>query len=264
MAEKGTKTGKALERSVAQAYRDMGAHKVEHDVEIAGHQIDVYVELKTLDHGVHRIAIEAKDYTSPVGIKIVGDYSVVVDRLRQLRLIDEGAIVSAAGFSKQARNAAAANRIRLLEPTDLDAIVAERKDEFIRSSMRALSDEITSNLDRLEEFALKEYRVENDMIYSKNSENVLMNYFTCITGVFESDETQKALSTIDADVRDKLFQVYRGFREINDKADALDHAFRPWRASLYIEAVTSFVNNLRVIAESLVKTLHQQAVVGDT
>lgn len=95
---------------------------------------------------------------------------------------------------------------------------------------------MTSNLDRFEEFVRKEYRVGNNMISSKNRKNVLVNYFTWMTGVFESDETQKALSTIDTDVRGKLFQVYRGFREINDKAGALDAAFRPWRASLFIDA----------------------------
>ena len=51
MAKKTTKTGKALERQVADAYRAIGARKVEHDVELAGHQIDVYVELgTTADH----------------------------------------------------------------------------------------------------------------------------------------------------------------------------------------------------------------------
>ncbi len=263
MVERRTKTGKALERIVAQAYRDIGAHRSEHDVEVAGHQIDVYVELETLDRGVHRIAIESKDYSSPVGIKIVSDYSVVVDRLRHLRLIDEGVIVSAAGFTKQARNAAALNKIRLIELADLDAIVVERKNEFIISYMRALSDEMTFNLDRLEEFIQEGYRVQNNMIYSKNGENVLMNYFTCMMNVFESNETQNALSTLDEDVKNKLFLVYRRFREINDKANALDHAFRPWRASLYIDAVIDFENNLRSSAESLIKNLHRRSTVGD-
>ena len=43
------KSGKALELHVADAYRHLGARKVEHDVELAGNQIDVYVELAT--HG---------------------------------------------------------------------------------------------------------------------------------------------------------------------------------------------------------------------
>jgi hypothetical protein len=264
MSEKRTNTGKEFEQSIAQAYRDMGARKVEHNVEVSGNQIDVYVEMDTLDRGVHRIVIEAKDHSSPVGIKIVNDYIIVVNHLHQLRLIDEGVIVSATGYSKEARTAAKANRIRLLEPSDLDTIITERKDKIFRSSIRNLSYEINSNLVRLEEFALKEYRVENNMIFSKNKENILMNYFKCTTGVFDSNETQKAISTIEIDIIKKLFQVYSGFREINDKADALHRAFRPSRASLYISAINSFESDLGIIAENLVNVLYQKVVVSDT
>ena len=42
MTTKAAKTGKELEQRVANAYRQMGAKKVEHDVELAGNQIDVY------------------------------------------------------------------------------------------------------------------------------------------------------------------------------------------------------------------------------
>jgi hypothetical protein len=122
MARKTTKTGKALERQVADAYRAMGARKVEHDVELAGHQIDVYVEMETADRALHRIAVEAKDYSRPVGIKIVADFGAVVNGLRGLRLVDEGVIVSAAGFSRQAHNAAKEHGLRLLEPADLEAM----------------------------------------------------------------------------------------------------------------------------------------------
>lgn len=126
MTEKD-KTGKELERRVADAYREMGAWKVEHDVELAGNQIDVYVELETPGRLVHRIAVEAKDWTSPVGIKIVNDFADIVNLLRRERIVDEGIIVSTTGFSKPARNAAQTYGIRLLEPTDLDAMVAKPK-----------------------------------------------------------------------------------------------------------------------------------------
>ena len=122
---KATKTGRELERRVADAYRAMGARKVEHDVELAGHQIDVYVELETLHRSLHRVAVEVKDYSSPVGIRIVSDFSDIVDRLRRERLVDEGVVVSAAGFSRPARNAAKKHDIRLLESADLDAMVTE-------------------------------------------------------------------------------------------------------------------------------------------
>ena len=119
MAENTVNTGKELERCVANAYRALGARKVEHDVELAGHQIDVYVELETQDRGLHRIAVEAKDYASKVGIGIVNDFLAVVDHLRRGQLIDEGVIVSVEGFSRPARNAAQTASIRLLELHDL-------------------------------------------------------------------------------------------------------------------------------------------------
>ena len=122
MAEKNTKTGKVLERQVADAYRAIGARRVEHDVELAGHQIDVYVEMETADRSLHRIAVEAKDYGSPVGIQIVHQFGNVVDTLRRLGHIDEGVIVSAAGFSRPARNAAREHGLRLLERADLEAM----------------------------------------------------------------------------------------------------------------------------------------------
>lgn len=121
------KTGKELERRVAQAYREIGARKVEHNVELVGHQIDIYVELETPDRSLHRIAVEAKDHASPVGIDIVTNFSTTVDHLRRERLIDEGVIVAATGFSRQARNAVKNSDIRLLELADLDAMVAEAR-----------------------------------------------------------------------------------------------------------------------------------------
>ena len=50
----GMKAGLELERTVAGAYRQMGAWKVEHDIELAGNQIDVYAELETSDRSLHR------------------------------------------------------------------------------------------------------------------------------------------------------------------------------------------------------------------
>jgi hypothetical protein len=138
MAEKTTKPGKTLEKQVANAYRVIGAWKAEHDVELAGHQIDVYVEMETADRALHRIIVETKDYTKPVGIKIVREFGDVVDSLRRLGEVDEGVIVSASGFSRQARNAAKEHGLRLLEPADLEAMaggldLAQMRDDYLVS-----------------------------------------------------------------------------------------------------------------------------------
>ena len=124
MSEEETKPGKALEQQVAGAYRRMDARKVEHGVEMDGHQIDVYAELETADRSVHRIAVEAKDHARPVGIKIVGDFSDIVDRLRRRGIVDEGVIVSTSGFSPRGRDAAKGHVMRLLTIEDLEAIAS--------------------------------------------------------------------------------------------------------------------------------------------
>lgn len=128
MAKK-KKTGKELEKRVADAYRAMGTWKVEHDKKMAGNQIDVYVELETPGHLLHRIAVEAKDYAKPVGVAIVNDFAVVAKLLRQERLVDEGIIVSVNGFTTPARDAAETHGIRLLEIADLEAQAEEAKAE---------------------------------------------------------------------------------------------------------------------------------------
>ena len=118
------KPGKELELRVAEAYRQMGARKVEHDLELAGNQVDVYVELATQGDLLHRIAVEVKDWSSPVGISAVNKFGQIVKLLHSERLIDEGIIVSAGGFSRPARNAAKIYGLRLLELADLHVMSA--------------------------------------------------------------------------------------------------------------------------------------------
>ena len=119
MSNEKSKPGRDLERRVADAYRAMGAREVGHDIELAGNQIDVYVEMESADRSLHRIAVEVKDWRRPVGIDVINKFVPVVENLRGARLVDEGVIVSASGFSKQARNAAQTYGIRLRELDDL-------------------------------------------------------------------------------------------------------------------------------------------------
>jgi formylglycine-generating enzyme required for sulfatase activity len=94
---------------------------------MVGNQIDVYVELETPGCLLHRVAVEVKDWSRPVGIDVVNKFATVAGLLRAKDGIDEGVIVSRKGFSKQARNAARTHNILLLEPADLGAMVAETK-----------------------------------------------------------------------------------------------------------------------------------------
>jgi tetratricopeptide (TPR) repeat protein len=121
-------TGRDLELEVAQTYRQMGAWKVEHNVEMAGNQIDVYAELATPGYHLHRIAIEVKNWRRPVGIKTVNKFGQISKLLRDERLIDEGIVVSAVGFSRQARKAAHTYGIRLLDLADLEAMLTQSEE----------------------------------------------------------------------------------------------------------------------------------------
>jgi hypothetical protein len=98
-----TAPGTEFEKRVADTYRKLGAKKVERNVDLAGNQIGVYVEMEASARVLHRIAVEAKDLERSVGINIVNDFAKVVDALRRERLIHEGVIVLRSGFSRQAR-----------------------------------------------------------------------------------------------------------------------------------------------------------------
>jgi hypothetical protein len=124
MAKQTTKTGKELERRVADAYRAIGARKVEQDKSLGGHQIDVYVEMETADHALHRVAVEVKDYAGAVGKQVIQDFAAIVDHLYRERLIHEGFVVAAKGFTRPARELAETSKIQLLETADLEAMAA--------------------------------------------------------------------------------------------------------------------------------------------
>jgi hypothetical protein len=121
--------------------------------------------------------------------------------------------------------------------------------------LKLLSSEIGFNLIKIRTFIEQDYSVVDNTIWSKKQSDVMLNYFTCVTSVFESSETQKILSILEDDVRNGVFQIYVGFKDINDKAEALKFAFRPWRASAYIDTVSYFENSLRPLAEKLCKDI---------
>jgi sugar/nucleoside kinase (ribokinase family) len=134
------KTGKTLELQVADRFRALGAKKVEHDVELAGNQIDVYVELEIVGRFLHRVAVEAKDWNKLVGVDIVNRFVTVVKVLHDAKLIDEGIIVSTSGFSRPARNAAKTHGIQLLDLRDICAYVPLPPPVPLEEKLSALGD----------------------------------------------------------------------------------------------------------------------------
>jgi nucleoside 2-deoxyribosyltransferase len=121
--------GHLLERQVAAVFRTLGA-EVEHNVALAGNQIDI-VARETTPSGSHlTIAIECKAYTRPVGVDVVNSFGALSYLLKQRHLIDRAVIVALTGFTTQGREAARAHDIELLEPADLLARVSKKKELF--------------------------------------------------------------------------------------------------------------------------------------
>lgn len=110
--------GFQFEREVAAIYRTLGA-KVEVDVGVAGNQIDILLKEKTSSGSDITVAVECKSYGRPVGVDAVVSFAAISQLLRQRGLIDRAVLVSKAGFTSHAREAAKEYTIELLELSDL-------------------------------------------------------------------------------------------------------------------------------------------------
>ncbi len=116
-----------FERSVAAIFRALGA-KVEHDVELAGNQIDVLVT-ETTPSGINlRTAIECKAYAKQVGLGTTNFYAQLSQLLKNRGLIDKFAIVAPSGFTKNARKAGHEHDLELIEYDDLQSKVVGQED----------------------------------------------------------------------------------------------------------------------------------------
>lgn len=111
--------GRALEEAVADYYRKFGAAKVVVNEMLAGNQIDVYVEEETSSGSRVRMILECKDLHGSVGIARVNKFVAVVETLRHRNMMDHAVMVTASGYSKEARDAARVHEIRLLTISDL-------------------------------------------------------------------------------------------------------------------------------------------------
>lgn len=115
-----------FEDEVSALYRALGA-KVKQNVNLAGFQIDIYIEEVTSSKQKLRLACECKFYKTPIGNRIVNDFSRVVDTLKSVGLVDKGVIVSAAGFTADASLVAEKTGIELLKYDDLLQSASEKQ-----------------------------------------------------------------------------------------------------------------------------------------
>jgi len=114
-----------FERDVASIFRVLGAD-VEHDVAVAGNQIDVLVRERTASGRQVTTVVECKAFERPVGVAEVNALAGLHALFKQRGLADAAMLVSKAGFTKQAREAGASHGIDLVEFDDLRQRVAGR------------------------------------------------------------------------------------------------------------------------------------------
>ena len=124
-----------FEREVASIFRALGA-TVEHDVALAGNQIDVIAREKTASGRSVATIIECKAYRRPVGIEVVNALSSLFHLLKGRGEADAAILVSQAGFTRAARDAARAHGVELLEIADLRQ---RAEGALMRSRLRLLN-----------------------------------------------------------------------------------------------------------------------------
>jgi hypothetical protein len=129
-----------LEREVATIFRVLGA-EVEHDVAVAGNQVDVVVREQTASGRRVTTVIECKALQRPVGVAEVNALAGLHALFRQRGLADVAMVVSTGGFSRQAREAASAHGVELVELDDLRQRVVGRTPALALAASEIRSDD---------------------------------------------------------------------------------------------------------------------------
>ena len=119
MAESFMAPGRKFEEEVADYFRILGSKKVEVNRQIAGNQIDVYVEEETPSGSIVRVIVECKDYQNTVGVSKINAFASVLERVLAAGMADRGVFVARSGYSTEGRNAAAAAGVLLLTANDI-------------------------------------------------------------------------------------------------------------------------------------------------
>lgn len=156
-----------FERRVAAIFRAIGG-RVEHDTELAGNQIDVFVKESTPSGINFRIAVECKAFRKQVGLGTTNFYGQLSHLLKQRGLIDKFAIVAQSGFTKNARKAGLEYGLELIEYEDLFAKVADH-DELARDEERQVKTEqsqaVKDTISRKRIFVVMPFSREFDEVF---------------------------------------------------------------------------------------------------
>lgn len=114
----------SFEHLVARIYRELGA-RVEHNKNIGGLQVDVFVTHATPDGATIRTAVECKAHARSLGVGEAVEACQKLSSLRAAGLVDKGVIVSENGFTQDARSHCASLLVEAFVPDDLQRRVAD-------------------------------------------------------------------------------------------------------------------------------------------
>lgn len=134
--------GYVLEQQVADVYRLLNADIVNTNTRIAGHEVDVYVELKAPDGITTRLGIECKNYEARVGVSIATEVINKLNFLRASGEVDLPILITKNDITAEARTSLRAARINhLLYPellrriSDFSNYLANEIDGYESSSI---------------------------------------------------------------------------------------------------------------------------------
>lgn len=192
-----------FEQRVAAIYRVLGADTI-HGHALAGNKIDVYVEERAADGSVVRTAIECKAYSRPVEAEAVHSVAGLAWLLRQRKLVDRAAIVSAAGFTARARSAAEEHGISLVTIADLDALVRQREsqvDSAIVDLQNAQVAAESSPRKARKVFVIMPFAPEFDDVYILGVREVAERLGLVVERADDIEHNENILSMVHASIR---------------------------------------------------------------
>jgi nucleoside 2-deoxyribosyltransferase len=189
----------AFERDVASAYRALGA-EVQHNVAIAGNQIDILLKETTTSGTTIRTIVECKAYSSPVGVQVVRQFAALVNLLKTRGLIDRAIVVSLSGYSQSARQSAEKFGIDLVEMEDLKARLGDNPDLLIKANEQIGIQEQTAQATTKKIFVVMPFAQEFNDVYILGIREVAEKLGFVVE---RSDDVEHIESIIDV-IREKI------------------------------------------------------------
>lgn len=196
--------GYALEREVAAIYRALGG-RVEHDVSLAGNQIDIFVTEQTSSGASVKYAVECKAYSRPVGVDVINSFGAVSYLLRNRGLIDKAVVVSTNGFTNQARVSASEHNLELLELSDLQQRVKGRENDVRKAEEEYIESEVKVSRELLEIkriFVVMPFSKEFDDVYILGVRDVAEKLGYVVERADDIEHNGQILDVIQQKIRD--------------------------------------------------------------